>query len=40
MSPALRVISPGLLTTIQDLGRPGHQHLGIPVSGEIGRAHV
>jgi len=35
MSPALRVISPGLLTTIQDLGRPGHQHLGIPVSGAL-----
>lgn len=35
MSPALRVISPGLLTTIQDLGRPGYQHLGIPVSGAL-----
>ena len=35
MTPALRVISPGLLTTIQDLGRPGHQHLGIPVSGAL-----
>jgi biotin-dependent carboxylase-like uncharacterized protein len=35
MNPALRVISPGLLTTIQDLGRPGHQHLGIPVSGAL-----
>ena len=35
MSPALRVISPGLLTTIQDLGRFGHQHLGIPVSGAL-----
>lgn len=35
MTPALRVISPGLLTTIQDLGRPGFQHLGIPVSGAL-----
>lgn len=35
MKPALRVVSPGLLTTIQDLGRPGHQHLGIPVSGAL-----
>jgi hypothetical protein len=30
-----RVVAPGLLTTIQDLGRPGHQHLGIPVSGAL-----
>ena len=35
MKPALRVISPGLSTTVQDLGRPGHQHLGIPVSGAL-----
>jgi biotin-dependent carboxylase-like uncharacterized protein len=35
MSPALRVISPGLLTTVQDLGRPGYQHLGIGVSGAL-----
>jgi biotin-dependent carboxylase-like uncharacterized protein len=35
MKPALRVITPGLLTTIQDLGRPGYQHLGIPVSGAL-----
>ena len=35
MNPALRVISPGFLTAIQDLGRPGYQHLGIPVSGAL-----
>jgi biotin-dependent carboxylase-like uncharacterized protein len=35
MNPSLRVISPGLLTTVQDLGRPGYQHLGIPVSGAL-----
>jgi biotin-dependent carboxylase-like uncharacterized protein len=35
MSPALRVISPGLLTTVQDLGRPGYQHLGVPVGGAL-----
>jgi biotin-dependent carboxylase-like uncharacterized protein len=35
MMPALRVLAPGLLTTIQDLGRPGHQHLGIPPSGAL-----
>jgi biotin-dependent carboxylase-like uncharacterized protein len=35
MTPALRVIAPGLLTTVQDLGRPGFQHLGVPVSGAL-----
>lgn len=35
MSPALRVVEPGLLTAIQDLGRTGYQRLGIPVSGAI-----
>jgi len=35
MSPALRVLTPGLLTTVQDLGRTGYQHLGIPVSGVL-----
>ncbi|MCF3934228.1 biotin-dependent carboxyltransferase family protein [Acuticoccus sp. M5D2P5] len=31
------VINPGLLTTIQDLGRPGYFHLGIPVGGAMDR---
>jgi biotin-dependent carboxylase-like uncharacterized protein len=35
MSPSLRVIKPGLLTTVQDFGRPGLQHLGIPVGGAL-----
>jgi allophanate hydrolase subunit 2 len=35
MSPALRVHAPGLLTTVQDLGRPGLQHLGVPVGGAL-----
>ena len=35
MNPALRVLAPGLLTTVQDLGRPGYQRLGIPVSGAL-----
>lgn len=35
MSPGLRVLSPGLLTTVQDVGRPGYQHLGIPVGGAL-----
>jgi hypothetical protein len=37
MNPALRVLAPGLMTTLQDLGRPGYQHLGIPVSGALDR---
>lgn len=35
MRPALRVLLPGLLTTVQDLGRPGYQRLGIPVGGAL-----
>jgi biotin-dependent carboxylase-like uncharacterized protein len=35
MKPALRLLSPGLLTTLQDTGRIGYQHLGIPVSGAL-----
>ena len=35
MKPALRVVAPGLMTTLQDLGRPGYQRLGIPVSGAL-----
>ena len=31
------VIKPGLSTTVQDLGRPGWYHLGIPVSGAMDR---
>ena len=29
----INVIKPGLSTTVQDLGRPGYYHIGIPVSG-------
>jgi biotin-dependent carboxylase-like uncharacterized protein len=35
MKPAFRVVAPGLMTTLQDLGRHGYQHLGIPVSGAL-----
>ena len=35
MTSALRVLSAGLLTTVQDLGRPGYQSLGIPVGGAL-----
>ena len=33
----LRCIKPGLATTVQDLGRPGYYHLGIPLSGGMDR---
>ncbi len=34
---AVDVITPGLSTTVQDLGRPGYYHLGIPISGGMDR---
>ncbi len=34
---AVKVISPGLATSVQDLGRPGYYHLGIPISGGMDR---
>ncbi|WP_233548686.1 5-oxoprolinase subunit B/C family protein [Galactobacter valiniphilus] len=36
-SPALTVLSPGLLTAFQDLGRPGRGDLGVTVSGAADR---
>ena len=33
----INVTSPGILTTIQDLGRPGYYHLGIPMGGAMDR---
>lgn len=33
----IRIIQPGLQTTIQDLGRPGHAYLGVPRSGAADR---
>ena len=35
MSAGLKVLAPGLHTTVQDLGRPGYQALGVPVSGAL-----
>lgn len=32
---SLYVERPGALTTVQDLGRPGHAHLGVPHSGAL-----
>jgi KipI family sensor histidine kinase inhibitor len=31
--PVIEVIKPGLLATVQDLGRPGYGHVGVPRSG-------
>ncbi|MEV7615876.1 biotin-dependent carboxyltransferase family protein [Streptomyces sp. NPDC089799] len=31
----MEVVRPGALTTVQDLGRPGHAHLGVPRSGAL-----
>ncbi len=33
----LEIIKPGLSTSIQDLGRPGYFHLGIPIGGAMDR---
>ena len=33
--PALEVLEPGLLTTVQDKGRYGYQRSGVPVSGAL-----
>ena len=32
---ALEIVEPGLLTTVQDRGRFGHQRFGVPVSGAL-----
>src|SRR5215472_13980324 len=34
---AIEVVKPGLGTSVQDLGRPGYYHLGIPLSGGMDR---
>lgn len=37
MTPGLAVVSPGLSSTIQDLGRHGYRDAGVPVSGPLDR---
>lgn len=32
---ALQIEDPGLHTTVQDLGRPGHYHIGVPLGGAM-----
>lgn len=34
---SVRVLKAGLSTTVQDLGRPGYYHIGIPISGGMDR---
>jgi biotin-dependent carboxylase-like uncharacterized protein len=34
---AIDVVKPGFATSVQDLGRPGYYHLGIPLSGAMDR---
>ena len=34
-SGALHIVKPGLLSTVQDLGRYGHQGSGVPVAGPM-----
>ena len=34
---AIKVLQGGLSTTVQDLGRPGYYHIGIPISGGMDR---
>lgn len=33
MSGQLEILQPGIGTTVQDRGRPGHRHHGLPLSG-------
>lgn len=37
---ALTIVAPGPLATVQDLGRPGYAHVGVPHSGAADRASM
>ena len=37
---ALEILKSGLSTTVQDLGRPGYYHLGIPESGGMDKSSL
>ena len=39
-SGGITVVKPGLFTTIQDLGRPGHRDAGVPLSGAADTASL
>ena len=34
----LQFVTSGLRTTTQDLGRPGHTHIGVPIGGALDRS--
>lgn len=40
MTSALKVINPGIHTTVQDLGRTGFQDVGVPVAGPLDRVSL
>ena len=35
MTASLAIVAPGMMTTVQDLGRTGYQRFGLPVSGAL-----
>jgi biotin-dependent carboxylase-like uncharacterized protein len=35
MTAGLRILDPGVASTVQDCGRPGYQRFGVPVSGAV-----
>lgn len=37
MIPVIKMIDPGFHSTVQDAGRRGHQHVGVPVAGALDR---
>jgi len=40
MTPVLKTCTPGLHTSIQDFGRTGYRHLGVPTSGALCRSDL
>lgn len=38
VDPALRIVQVGFATTVQDRGRPGLAHLGVPAAGAVDRS--
>ena len=37
VTATIEILKPGLSTQVQDLGRPGYYHLGLPISGAMDR---
>ncbi len=40
MTPALKTCAPGVHTSVQDFGRTGYRHLGVPTSGALCRSDL